>query len=743
MSCNTFIPIMDLVREVEALLAANYIDKDDPRITGGVFTNPTIKEGFLLDVQAREEFCRLVQECGLDAPFGKMWLSRPLYPDSMFVSYEDSGEPQTKWKTIQAVLESAGVLGPAATSLSSRLAAEIDRATTAENDIISWAEGALTTAVDALELTDLSLQSQVNSIGGGKFAYTTYEKMEAAAALPDEDPLKLPANSSVDVTNDTDPSKNGTYSYDGAVFAKSPYDPLALAKDYADANPMFLPVRIQATDNLDDFITNGEYHKIGSGDIDVTNNNYPVSVAGVLRVSGAGGAVVQTYTTFTNPTTYMRVKKSIGFTDWKQATINELPKLDRYYAPLEWQGGSTTKVSFDPETKKVTMKGLLVAAYNIPGRNLRISGLDITISGAYDVCYLDLIALGSVTVIDASNYTDYIKVGKYEDASYLPEVGKVPLFKYDILQGKAVPCAGFVPIYTTESAITTAALSPCYYQFSGSSLKVYSQVKGNLYVGFNVLYQFYDDDIIYEKYWRIANADFYTLADGVMTATGKKALDVGESEFVIKQTAEKKDFTGGVHGDEQFTDVLFLANGIAVAITGTVPLTACSDFQYIIKSTLHETTETDGGFIAGHPVIANHIKHTSFLNGGYKTYNKLITQYDGTLMTVYHGISCISKDVANVVMTDKTFTPTAMTGSGSELMREPGARKYIGYNTTNNLSATATSRIIGDDVADLNSMSWVSDRGVDSKYYRRSPVDQPVSVGDVFESEFECYFNSK
>lgn len=248
MSCNTFIPIMDLVREVEALLAANYIDKDDPRITGGVFTNPTIKEGFLLDVQAREEFCRLVQECGLDAPFGKMWLSRPLYPDQMFVSYEDSGEPQTKWKTIQAVLESAGVLGPAATSLSSRLAAEIDRATTTENEIISRAgvadvniaanktsiatnataistersravaaEGVLTSAVDALELKDLSLQSQVNSIGGGKKAYTTYELMVA-----DKD--NIGANSSIDVTNDTDPLKNGTYSYDGAVFTKSIYD---------------------------------------------------------------------------------------------------------------------------------------------------------------------------------------------------------------------------------------------------------------------------------------------------------------------------------------------------------------------------------------------------------------------------------------------------------------------------------------------------------------------------------------
>lgn len=86
-----------------------------------------------------------------------------------------------------------------------------------------------------LESKSSSLQNQINSVGGGKFAYTTYAKMVAAAALPAEDPLKLPANSSIDVTNDTDGTKNGTYAYDGTTFTKSPYDPLTLSKSYADA----------------------------------------------------------------------------------------------------------------------------------------------------------------------------------------------------------------------------------------------------------------------------------------------------------------------------------------------------------------------------------------------------------------------------------------------------------------------------------------------------------------------------
>lgn len=147
-------------------------------------------------------------------------------------------------------------------------------------------------------------------------------------------------------------------------------------------------------------------------------------------------------------------------------------------------------------------------------------------------------------------------------------------------------------------------------------------------------------------------------------------------------------------------------------------------------------------FITGHPVIADHYKHTSFLNGGYKTYNKLITKYTGTLMTLYHGISCISKDVANVAMTEGTFTPTSMTGTASELFREIDTRKMIGYNATNKLAVKAESRIVNNTTVDYTSFFFITDRVADTKYYRRSPKDFSVSVGDVFESEFECYFSS-
>lgn len=115
------------------------------------------------------------------------------------------------------------------------LTQEIDRATTAEQEIeslvlsknaesqadLSDLDTKLTNDITSLEVKDASLQNQINSVGGGKKAYTTEALMIA-------DKANIAANSSVDVTNDPTASKNGTYAYDGTVFTKSAYDPQAV-----------------------------------------------------------------------------------------------------------------------------------------------------------------------------------------------------------------------------------------------------------------------------------------------------------------------------------------------------------------------------------------------------------------------------------------------------------------------------------------------------------------------------------
>lgn len=58
-------------------------------------------------------------------------------------------------------------------------------------------------------------------------AYITYDDMVLKAS-------EIPANTSINVSNDPDSSKNGLYTYDGLTFTKSIYDPIVVAKKYTD-----------------------------------------------------------------------------------------------------------------------------------------------------------------------------------------------------------------------------------------------------------------------------------------------------------------------------------------------------------------------------------------------------------------------------------------------------------------------------------------------------------------------------
>jgi len=71
------------------------------------------------------------------------------------------------------------------------------------------------------------VDSAVTAVAGGHKAYTTLALAQAAQA-------SLPANSIIEVTNDSDAAKNGTYQWNGTALTKSAYDPLTQAKGYTD-----------------------------------------------------------------------------------------------------------------------------------------------------------------------------------------------------------------------------------------------------------------------------------------------------------------------------------------------------------------------------------------------------------------------------------------------------------------------------------------------------------------------------
>jgi hypothetical protein len=62
---------------------------------------------------------------------------------------------------------------------------------------------------------------------GGRKGFTTLALAQAGQST-------LPADTVVDVTNDPDPAKNGTYQWNGTTLTKSAHDPLTQAKSYTD-----------------------------------------------------------------------------------------------------------------------------------------------------------------------------------------------------------------------------------------------------------------------------------------------------------------------------------------------------------------------------------------------------------------------------------------------------------------------------------------------------------------------------
>lgn len=170
---------------------------------------------------------------------------------------------------------------------------EKDRAIAAENVVAAAvvsekdravaAEGVIDAKVVALAAKDVELETLIGSIAGGKKAYTTEALMIA-------DKANIPANSSVDVTNDTDTAKNGTYAYNGTVFTKSNYDVLALAK--ADALKQSKESRDYILSSMSDsgieLYTNIRYTTINGK---VVNNNYDVS--GGLQNGIVGGKAIR------------------------------------------------------------------------------------------------------------------------------------------------------------------------------------------------------------------------------------------------------------------------------------------------------------------------------------------------------------------------------------------------------------------------------------------------------------------
>lgn len=282
-------------------------------------------------------------------------------------------------------------------------------------------------------------------------------------------------------------------------------------------------------------------------------------------------------------------------------------------------------------------------------------------------------------------------------------------------------------------------------------ITVFEKINRNNYCGFEIVYEVKASDK--QDYWRIDGAKEYEYVNRVMIPTGRNYMETGESEFVYVTNnqstgARNSDHTGGIHGDEQLSEVLFFASGKQIDLDSTIPLTAANSFYYAEQSNMFAFGRND--------TEAIHTKITTFENKGYKCFNRMWLNQDAAIAYIYHGICCVSKDCGNIVRNSyfDSFVPNG--DEGFKLNTRPSERSYFSQNDQTGMSAKVSSRIINSETNDQIARMIVWDRSFtgsgDNKYYRQlifaydtaTPsnnigVFQPS--GTVYESEMVVSFD--
>ncbi len=292
----------------------------------------------------------------------------------------------------------------------------------------------------------------------------------------------------------------------------------------------------------------------------------------------------------------------------------------------------------------------------------------------------------------------------------------------------------------TDTAVVIN-LPDVYYEYSPTGYSgqprflVYARYgnASNYYIRFEIV-RYYNTGIRADCY-RIVGASDFRLVSGAMVSQGNTLLTNGESEAVYQQNG-KSDYTGGVHGDEKYTFVRFLVNGIALTSTqlaSAISLTACRDFTV---SQLSDMFETDN---ATDVVEATHKKRTRIRMAGYDSWNRFDWLQSIVVSDHPSGIASMAHAQAEKVV-DELMVERTMTTSTGNIYLAPGLRRLDYYHTGNKLGAVVTSRIIQPAAFDAEAVIRLWDTANYAKYYRQV-TNKTTQIGDVWESEQQVFFS--
>lgn len=472
------------------------------------------------------------------------------------------------------------------------------------------------------------------------------------------------------VTDDT--VNNGLYLKTAGAWVKSAYSPIN--KDYTDNNPLFKPKILTGSDNLNAIYESGIYQKASSGDI-LLSNGYPVALAGTLVVSSIIPAITQqTYTVYNTLEVYLR--RALTASTWsawqKQPTGTDITSLltpintsitsiqDRFTKGLsqvlEWQGIGNAEVTYDPLTKTTAIIGFILAPYPTSGGRIRINDISVTMTGAYDCCFLDLAALGTVNDVTTANQATVLKIGKYGDAGIYPRPDLIPLFKYDTSLKKVLPCAGFVPIKLIGGdAPASTSKTGFYFKKTATELTLYSDMPSGNVQQTKLIRQVVSaadtsNAQSQSDLWRV-NSVIKT--DKTLTSSANVVLNGEWSLAMVHKETTKDvgvtgDHVGGVHGDELSTYVAFYVDGVAKNQDfTTAAITDATEIQLVQKSVIYYQNTTRP--------LCDHYQVITFSKGMVNIKQRIDFKYEATeLTTAWIAMLPTARDRDGVLVSNKS-----------------------------------------------------------------------------------------
>lgn len=263
-----------------------------------------------------------------------------------------------------------------------------------------------------------------------------------------------------------------------------------------------------------------------------------------------------------------------------------------------------------------------------------------------------------------------------------------------------------------------------------NKLNIYTHIKDFIYINWGVIRT--NNEIDNVDYWRLS-ASYLCYFENGKFVDNLQILGFNENEFVF-HIKGAEDSTGGYHGDEKFTQMGILIDGIYIDIND-FPQNKYIEFEnisYIEKSNMYDTLLNDDS------VIAEHFKETKFHAGTYKTDNRVIFKKISVLDRTYGGLVCMHKNVGKYFLSDDFVIHEAV---GDDSTTYPNSKRGIVkyYSEENNISAIVKSWIeYGYDESLLKLEIW--DRTGDTKFYYRNEEDYDVVDGQDYMTSQEIKF---